>query len=209
MASEPQQLATEVSTIAQTAFDTRETKPTEASGVLKFISQLVQVVDDALGEVMATLIDFKYVTPDDLRSGWPARTAALEKLLTGRSYRAAADICDRLRELERRYDQIVAPIVADVSDVANWSGVFTLLQQHEGGIVTLVDQTVVDLLAMCETATEADLPTIRSKATLRVEEIRAALSTLRAVRSSILGLSGSPGMLELIGGTAGRPVVAQ
>ena len=178
--------------------------------MLKFISQLVQVVDDALGEVITTLIDFKYVTPDNLSSsGWSARTADLEKLLAGSTYRAAADICKRLEDLESRFYEHLAPIVGEVGDINAWTRVLTLLHKYETGIVELVDQTVKELAAICATATEADLPTIRSRAAARVEETRTALSTLREVRGRILGLSGSLGMLELIGATTARPVTPQ
>jgi hypothetical protein len=206
MFSEPQQLAADVSTITQTALDRSSTRPAEARDVLKFVNQLVQVVDDALGEVMATLIDFKYVRPDHLSSGWSERTAALEKLLTGRTYREAADICDRLRDLESRYYAQLAPIVSEVSDITAWTGVLTLLHEHESGVVGLVDRTVQDLATISATATDADLPKIRSLAAGRVEEIREALTTLRKVRGDILGLSGSAGLLELIGATTTRPV---
>jgi hypothetical protein len=202
MASEPQELATDVSAITQTVFSNGTAKPDEARNVLKFISQLVQVVDDALGEVMATMIDFKYVTPNDLRSDWGTRTAALEKLLTGRTYRAAADICDRLEALEQRYYEHLAPTIEEVSNVESWNRVFSLLQQHEGGIVRLVDDTVESLCAMAEEATEGTLPDIRAHAKAKVDEIRRAIDQLRDVRNEILGLSGSQGMLELLGSGA-------
>ncbi len=209
MISEPQQLAADVSAITQTAFDRSSTKPTEARDVLKFVNRLVQVVDDALGEVMATLIEFKYVTPDDLTTGWSSRTAALEQLLTTRTYRQAADICDRLRDLETYYDEQLASIVDEVSDINAWTRVFPLLHEHERGIVTVVEQTVADLCAICVTATDANLPTIRSLAAGRVEEVRDTLTKLKEVRGKILGLSGSAGLLELIGETTTRPVAPQ
>jgi hypothetical protein len=207
--SEPQQLAADVSTITETAFDRSSTKPTEARDVLKFVNKLVQVVDDALGEVMETLIEFKYVTPDDLSNGWSARIADLEKLLASRTYRQAADICERLQDLESYYYAQLAPIVGEVSDINAWTRVLTLLHEHERGIVTVVDQTIADLCAICVTATDASLPTIRSLAAGRVEEVREALTALRKVRGNILGLSGSAGLLELIGETTTRPVTPQ
>jgi hypothetical protein len=168
--------------------------------VLRFITKVVQVVDQAFRDVYATLIDVKYLTLEATRDATRLQQIQRDvELLRARDrYRDAEQICTRLHELRQQYDREIAPLVAHLDQQGAWAQVFRLLDGCEGEIINLVNGTIRDLEQMLRGPfDERKVASITQLASAKVEAIRSSLLNLEAVQNRILGLSGTQGMLEL------------
>ncbi len=163
--------------------------------VLRFLSKVIQVVEQAFQDVLTTMIEFKYVTNDDFQSGRIRLLSKELELLQSRSrYRDAEEICSRLHHLGDFYRSEIEPITNTLPDQSRWWGVFQILNEYEGRIIMLVQHSIMELRALL---TRSDIPEINLVAEGHSETIRESLSKLRALNSQIIGLSGNVGLLEL------------
>ncbi len=168
--------------------------------VLRFITKVVQVVDQAFQDVYATLIDVKYLTVADVRSA--DRLNQLRKdidLLRARDrYRDAEQICSRLHQLREQYDQQIEPIIHHVADRGTWGHVFRLLDAYEGEIIRIINSSIWELQELLSGSfDERKVESVRNIAAAKAESIRTSLVKLECVRDQILGLSSAEGFLEL------------
>lgn len=172
---------------ALTKFDLRR--------LLRFLSRVVQVVEQAFQDILALMIEFKYFTEADKQAGRLPQLAKELELLQARSrYRDAEEICSRLHHLTYYYHTEIEPITRDLTNSQEWRDMYGLLNEHEGYIIRLVEESARELR---ELLPGSNVRKINSAAARRVDEIRESLSQLRALNSWILGLSGSVGLLEL------------
>jgi hypothetical protein len=168
----------------------------ELRAVLRFLSKVTQVVEQAFQDVLALMIEFKYVTDEDLQSGRVHELAKDLELLEARShYRDAEEICSKLHHLEEIYVERIKPITQHLSEDAAWWAVLSLLDEHEGRIILLVHQSVAE---MRWALTARDVRKINLVAKTHAEPLRESLQTLHTMNSQILGLSGEAGYLELV-----------
>jgi hypothetical protein len=89
--------------------------------VLRFLSKVIQVVEQAFQDVLTTMIEFKYVTGDDLHSGKiPQLTKELDLLQSRSRYRDAEEICNRLHHLGDFYNAEIEPITRNLPNQTRW-----------------------------------------------------------------------------------------
>lgn len=163
--------------------------------VLRFLSKVALVVDQALEDVLSLAIDLQYLLPHELTRD---RRVALQKeldLLVARShYRDMEEICSRLGMLRAQYEQQIRPLLRGV-DTANWGSLFYLVDEREGYVVHLVRQSTERLRELLGRHAPADV--LNTEAREVGAHLRASLIALRQTTNDILGLSGSPGLMEL------------
>ena len=97
--------------------------------VLRFIGQVVVLVQQAFGDVLASLIEFSYLRAEDLRE--PRRTellSSIDNLLARSRYRDVEEICSRLHSLSELFDQAVRPKLGRLAEESEWGQVFELLE---------------------------------------------------------------------------------
>jgi hypothetical protein len=170
----------------------------ELRRVLRFLSQLIQVVEQAFQDVLILLIDIKYVDVTDLASPRLQELRKQLELLTARShFRDAAEICSRLRHLQHNFDEYVQPVVSRLTGFSGWGGVFGLIEEHEGRIITLINQTTYQLSNLLDDADENTLCEAKAAANESAESLRSLLGGLHDLNGKILGYSGKTGFLEL------------
>ena len=166
--------------------------------VLAFLAKVSQVVDQAFSDVLAVLIEIKFLEEGDFHNG---RIEELQKevnLLVARSYyRDAVEICSRLKHLRGQFDDQLRPLIDRLGEPDRWRDVFWLIEEREGRIIMLVESAVRDLDQQLGSATIGSLPWLKSAAANQVEVVRSAVSELRGLTNEILGLSGADGLLEL------------
>lgn len=192
------ELVHQIDALVQTAVAETTLEAPELRRVLKFISQVVQVVEQSFQEVLTLLLDIKFLRKDDLN---PQRLVELRKnaeLLTARSYyRDAAEICSRLKHLSEIFDKFVKPTVSRLPSYTDWQSVFGLIEHREGRIIRLIEESAREIDGLLERVDANDLSTVQTSASLRIEELRSHLKSLHDLNGRILGLSGGVGFLEL------------
>lgn len=200
-------LVVEVEGLARTVLADPRVQGGDLRRVLGFIADVAKVVDTSFQDVLAVLIELKYLTEDDLHSG---RLVDIRKQLdqvTARSrYRDAWEICSQLHHLSEQYDQQIDPIVVNLQHQGEWSHIFGLINEYEGAIINRVGQTVWELADMLSKATPASIADINRLADDRSKGLQESLGQLRALSAEIMGLSGHAGFLEL---TADRRALVQ
>lgn len=163
--------------------------------VLRFLTKVIQVVEQAFQDVLTTMIEFKYVSDEDLHSGRVRQLAKELELLESHSrYRDAEEICSRLHHLGDFYRSEIEPITQNLPNRNRWWGVFQLLDEYEGRIIMIVQRSIRELRQLLS---QSDTRKINSVAEEHSEAIKESLSKLRSLNSQILGLSGNIGLLEL------------
>jgi hypothetical protein len=202
-----QPLVVEVEGLTRTVLADPRVQGGDLRRALAFIADVAQVVDTSFQDVLAVLIELKYLTKDDLNSG---RLLDIRKQLdqvTARSrYRDAWEICSQLHHLSEQFDQQIAPIVGNLQHQGEWSDIFGLINEYEGAIINRVGQTVSELGEMLIDATPASIPDINQLAAERSRALQESLTQLRDLSAEIMGLSGHTGFLEL---TADRRALAR
>jgi hypothetical protein len=192
------ELVEQIDRMVETVTTTPSLSDSELRRVLRFLSQMIQVVEQAFQDVLTLLIEIKYLNATDL--GLP-KIIDLQKqidLLTARSYyRDAAEICSRLKHLRMDFDEYVRPAVLDLPDFTGWRGVLGLIEDREGRIIMLIENTARQMADMLGTLDQHTLPKARHAASQSVEELRGLLSELHELNGRILGYSGATGFIEL------------
>ncbi|MDP9696686.1 UNVERIFIED_ORG: hypothetical protein J2X79_004269 [Arthrobacter globiformis] len=168
--------------------------------VLRFINNIVQIVDEAFQDVYSVLVDLSLLKYSDMNSQHIASMQSSVERLTSRSrYRDAKEICSRLHYLSEDFESTIGPIIDGTSSRDRWQQVFYLLEEHEGRIIRLVEFTVSQLRNLFSNSPAMpDVLSIAELARLRAEEVGAALDKLQELRNQILGLSGKRGLMYLI-----------
>jgi hypothetical protein len=192
--------------------DARITPP-DVRTVLRFVTKVVQVADQAFQDVYAVLIDIQFLQESDLATGHVVEVRRSLALLMARSrYRDAEEICSRLHHLAEEYSQKIDPIIVGVADRQAWSDIFFLLNEYEGRIIMMVEAAVYELEEMLGHLSsephEFDLSRVARVAGERAADIRSALVRLEALRNQILGLSGEPGLMALVSSSDREQAVA-
>jgi hypothetical protein len=192
------EIADELGDLARTAAASNA-DPFQLRQILRFIGQVIQIVDQSFETVYGLLIELRYLSEKDVSEGRHiALCKELDLLLAKSHYRNALEICSRLRHLRELYDTAVAPIVQDQGlDPAGWHTVLQLIDEYEGAIVGVIGKTVDDLRALLNGPMPSSLTDLRNLSAERADMLRRALVRLRDLNSRILGLSGHEGLLEL------------
>lgn len=188
-------LVDQLSDMAETAARDENISNPDLRRTLRFLSKVIQVVEQAFQDVLSTLIEFKYITADDLNSGRLNQLAKELDLLQSRSrYRDAEEICSRLHHLGDYYRAEISPITDQLPNNQSWLEVFRLLDEYEGRIIGLVKTSIWELQNLIS---GKDIAEINSLAGSQSQALRDSLTKLRSLNSQILGLSGNVGLLEM------------
>jgi hypothetical protein len=170
----------------------------EVRRALRFISQVIQVVEQAFQDVLTLLVEIKYLEEKDIHSD---RLNILRKqvdLLTSRSYyRDAAEICSRLKHLRENFDETIWPSLSVLPELKGWQSVLGLIQEGEGRIIMLINATARELELRLGSLTPETLASVNAMATRNAEQLRSLLAELHDLNGRILGYSGKLGFLEL------------
>lgn len=165
---------------------------------LSFLSQVILVVEQAFQDVLTVLVDVEYLESSPNLHIELRDLSKRVELLTARSYyRDAAEICSRLKHLRGNYDTFIRPVVQNLRQFTDWQGLFGLIEDREGRIIMLVEQTATELARLLAQAEGGNLVPLKRYASEQRSELRAMLSDLHALNGRILGLSGNAGFLEL------------
>lgn len=194
-----QEIARQLQNMSRSAITDMTVSDDDVLKILRFISKVATVVDQAFEDVFATLMDVRFLTPADLLE--PRKTELLKRLAgttDHQRFKYAEDICGRLHHLSEEYAASVQPRLGSLRAEQDWTHVFALLDHHEGWIISQVSNRVFVLQEALDKAKTDDLLKLKADATAAIDEIRGALKTLGQLRNSILGLSGQAGFLELI-----------
>ena len=193
------ELADQLQGMAESAVADQRINDDDLVRTLRFIGSVVTVVSQAFDDILATLIELSYVKPDDLQE--PRKSgllADLDRVVQRSRYKDVEEICSRLHHLSDQYEQVIRPKLGGLADESAWTEVFSLLHEHEGAIILMVEARVQGLHQQIATATGGDLPQIRQQAVDARKEIKQMLDKLLVLRNQILGLSGNAGWIELI-----------
>lgn len=192
-------LAQQILLMTESATSDRHVAGRELRQLLRFITKMVQVVDQAFQNVYLTLTEIKLLRPTDLGTDAIMDIERDLELIFSRSwYRDTEEICSRLHHLTQLYHQQVAPIVSKLDQHETWQQVFYLIDEYEGRIIFLVRDSVQEIGQLLESLhTEEDIRTISQRANQKRKAIHEVLQVLRDLQNQILGLSGADGFLEM------------
>lgn len=166
--------------------------------VLRFLSQVIQVVEQSFHDALSVLIEIKFLDARDLNSAKMLELRKQVELLTARSYfRDATEVCSRLTHLRENFDEFIRPSVQHLPEFSDWSGVLGLIEHREGQIIFLIEATAMEISNLLSQADENSLTNVRRSASQRADQLRAVLSELHDLNGRILGFSGKAGFLEL------------
>lgn len=192
-------LVQEIDDVVETVASAPGLPDEDVRRVLRFVGQIVQVVEQAFQDVLGVLVEMTYLQDADLAR--PERMMELRKsvaLLTARSYyREAAEICSRLKHLGQNFNEFVRPSLQHLPAFGQWGGLFGLIEHREGRIIMLVEQTAREIEEMLAGAHPGNVHKIREVASQRTRELRDLVGDLHSLNGQILGYSGRAGFLEL------------
>jgi hypothetical protein len=165
---------------------------------LTFLSQVILVVEQAFEDILTVLVDIQFLEDSpSLHTELRVLRKRVE-LLTARSYyRDAAEICSRLKHLRENYDNFIRPAVRHLPGFSDWQGLFGLIEEREGRIISLVERTAGHLALLLSQAESGDLAPLKTYSSQQTADLRSILSDLHTLNSRILGFSGNAGFLEL------------
>ena len=192
-------LVREIDGVVETVVSAAGLPDEDVRRVLRFVGQVVQVVEQAFQDVLGVLVEMSYLQDADLAR--PERMAELQKsvvLLTARSYyREAAEICSRLKHLGENFNEFVRPSLQHLPAFGQWGDLFGLIEHREGRIIMLVEEAAREIGQMLAGARSGSVHQIREVASRRATELRSLVGELHNLNGQILGYSGRAGFLEL------------
>ena len=197
--NEFQELVAQFQDMVEKVATDREINNPDLRRVLRFIIKVAQVVDQAFRDIYAVLIEFKYLTVDDVRSGRLQDLKRELELLRARDrFRDAEQICSRLHHLSEQYEDQIHQIILHLEDPGRWHLMFKLLGEYEGWIIDAVNRTIFELESMLrESSNETSVDRINQLASEKIDTIRTLLVKLQSLCDQILGFSGRTGFIEL------------
>jgi hypothetical protein len=198
MSRNAEQLVEQIGALVRAVASDTSVPEVELRQVLRFLTKVCQVVDQAFEDVLGLLTELQFLTDADVRSGRAATLETeLEMLLARSRYRDAEEICSRLSHLRTQFDEQIRPILQGVSDTDRWRELLYLIEDREGDIIELVRQSVWEVRSQLRDHARLDVAAVARTAQAQATGLRASLAELRALTNAILGISGRPGLLEL------------
>ena len=183
--------------------------------VLSFVSDVAQVVDQAFSDVLRVFAKYEHISEVDLMmANLPLLASELKGLRSRQYYKDAGDICGQLKTLSYTYTANIAPCIKHLIRADEWREFFWLLDEREGQVVELVNESVGKLqkslyIYTCFPEFDAyywveqgdsmlpSLDTIHNVALESSKQIRSMIAEIKEIKNAILGLSGKPGLLQL------------
>jgi Effector-associated domain 11 len=195
-------LINQLKLMTQAVIDSANIDVTDSRKVLRFISKLTQVINQAFNNIFPILIEVSLLRDSDLGSDKIQELRREVKLLTSRDYyRDVQLICGQLNELQAQYRDNIEPIINNFTAVQKneFREVFYLIDQHEGYLIRIVNNMTFDidrqLDDLAQTQSVDKLVTFASE---QAQIFKQSINELNLLGNKILGVSGKEGLLELL-----------
>ena len=195
-------LINQLKLMTQAVIENANIDVTDSRRVLRFISKLTQVINQAFNNIYPILIEVSLLRDSDLGSDKIQELRREVKLLTSRDYyRDVQLICGQLNELQAQYRDNIEPIINNFTVVQKneFREVFYLIDQHEGYLIGIVNNMTYDidrqLDDLAQTQSVDKLVTFASE---QAKIFKQSINELNLLGNKILGVSGKEGLLELL-----------
>jgi hypothetical protein len=197
-----QDLINQLKLMTQAVIDSANIDVTDSRKVLRFISKLTQVINQAFNNIYPILIEVSLLRDSDLGSDKIQELRREVKLLTSRDYyRDVQLICGQMNEIYAQYRESIEPIINKFTpnQKNEFREIFYLIDLHEGYLIGIVFSMI----------SEIDYKLDKLKDTNSVDEIvvfaseqaqifKQSINELNLLGHRILGVSGKEGLLELL-----------
>lgn len=165
--------------------------------LLEFVAQVILVLEQAYQDAYGLLVEIKLL-PDDVDAAAVRALRERVGVLTARShYRDAMEICSRLGYLRHQFESDIEPLLGTRVRSDEWRQLLYLIDDREGRVISLIQHLAWELSEMLSDVPGPGLTEARTAAAVRARELQELLSELYQLNASILGLSGTEGLLEL------------
>jgi hypothetical protein len=196
-------VATELSAVVEAAASDDHLSTRDMRRVLRFVAKVAHVVEQALQDTYGLAIEVAHVRKGDRDEIYRLRRE-LDLIRARSEYSKAEEICSRLRHLRAAFEQDVALLLRCSRGHERWQQLFWLLEEREGRIVRLLDESTASMAAQLDELEDAGVFR-RSQVSSETHKMAAAAGTaihtalreLRDIRDRIFGLSGDVGFLAL------------
>jgi hypothetical protein len=195
-------LINQLKLMTQAVIDSANIDVTDSRKVLRFISKLTQVINQAFNNIYPILIEVSLLRDSDLGSNKIQDLRREVKLLSARDYyRNVELICGQLNELQAQYQANIEPIIGHFTSdqKKQFREVLYLLDQHEGYLINMVSNMIYEidtkLDGLDQKQSVADVVSFASE---HAKEFKKSLNELNLLSNKILGISGKEGLLELL-----------
>jgi hypothetical protein len=195
-------LINQLKLMTQAVIESANIDVTDSRKVLRFISKLTQVINQAFNNIYPILIEVSLLRDSDLGSDKIQELRREVKLLTSRDYyRDVQLICGQLNELQAQYRDNIEPIINNftANQKNEFREVFYLIDQHEGYLIGIVNNMTYDIDQKLDnlnrTHSVDELVTFASE---QAQIFKKSINELNLLGNKILGVSGKEGLLELL-----------
>jgi Effector-associated domain 11 len=195
-------LINQLKLMTQAVIDSANIDVTDSRKVLRFISKLTQVINQAFNNIYPILIEVSLLRDSDLGSDKIQDLRREVKLLSARDYyRNVELICGQLNELQAQYQANIEPIISHFTDVQKkeFKEVLHLLDQHEGYLIGMVNSMIYEIdMKLDGLDQKQSVSDVVGFASEHAKEFKKSLNELNLLSNKILGISGKEGLLELL-----------
>jgi hypothetical protein len=197
-----QDLINQLKMMTQAVIDSANIDVTDSRKVLRFISKLTQVINQAFNNIYPILIEVSLLRDSDLGSDKIQELRREVKLLTSRDYyRDVQLICGQLNEIHAQYRESIEPIINNFTpnQKNEFREVFYLIDQHEGYLIGIVNNMTYDLdRQLDDLAHNHSVGKLVAFASEQAQVFKQSINELNLLGHKILGVSGKEGLLELL-----------
>ena len=155
--------------------------------VMRFISKVNQVVNQAFQNVYPILLEIKMLKEEDIGTKKIEKIEEELELMNARDYyRNVELICGQLRELQSQYERFISPIVASLdTDVQlEFSRIFQLLEDREDNIMYMVRQMTGQVSYQLHTLSNTQqLAELQATAARMADSIKDAISEMQLMNT--------------------------
>jgi Effector-associated domain 11 len=195
-------LINQLKLMTQAVIDSANIDITDSRKVLRFISKLTQVINQAFNNIFPILIEVSLLRESDLGSDKIQELRREVKLLTSRDYyRDVQLICGQLNELQGQYRDNIEPIINNFTDIQKneFKEVFYLIDQHEGYLIRIVNDMTYEIDQKLDNLNRThSVDDLVSFASEQAQIFKQSINELNLLGNKILGVSGKEGLLELL-----------
>jgi Effector-associated domain 11 len=195
-------LINQLKLMTQAVIDSANIDVTDSRKVLRFISKLTQVINQAFNNIYPILIEVSLLRDSDLGSDKIQELRREVKLLTSRDYyRDVQLICGQLNELQGQYRDNIEPIINNftANQKNEFKEVFYLIDQHEGYLIRIVNDMTYEIDQKLDNLNRThSVDDLVSFASEQAQIFKQSINELNLLGNKILGVSGKEGLLELL-----------
>lgn len=196
-------IVNEVETVALDAASEQRITNQELAEILAFLTKVSHVVEQAFRDVVDILIDVKFWYIGIPYEHIQKVKKKIDLILARSHYRDAEEICSRLAYLRQYYESELARLIDPLPGRQGWSGLLGLIEEREGRILMLIHSVLCNI----QEKLEPPAPGLPDLASSQLEIIKGELRVLNTFTNQILGLSGRPGLLELVRDNRSRATI--